>query len=93
VPSNISQYESYNGPSFGNLFFKKDMISDFADAMSRVHVYLETQMPTLFKPNPISLNVPPISPISNAQPVQPDQPVSNDKPVTNDKNVKNAKHV
>lgn len=82
IPQNpqISNYESYNGPLFGKLEFKKDTIPYFADVMTRVHMYLESEIPTLFKPfpNPLSLHSPNVTPVPSI-PTVPN--VSNTLPV------------
>lgn len=42
------KYDDYYGPKFGKLLFTQAMIPVIAEAMSKVHLYLEGQLPRLF---------------------------------------------
>jgi len=62
------EYKSYKGSDFGKLPFEKRMIPQFANAMTKVHMYLESELPGIFN----SIDYPTLSVKDVTQPVEPE---------------------
>lgn len=67
------KYDDYSGPLFGKLLFTQAMIPVIAEAMGKVHLYLEGQLPKLFPTVSFERFVSNTKPLIQGQP-QPSQP-------------------
>lgn len=67
------KYDDYSGPLFGKLLFTQAMIPVIAEAMGKVHLYLEGQLPKLFPTVSFDRFVSNTKPLIQGQP-QPSQP-------------------